>query len=159
MTDKGQGFGQATFEAAFAALQPAIVFEWPEVPEAEIQQTAGDLDRLLVLLASKTGRTKVALRRSLEEIFAVIMEPPVRPRVTRKGKDTAAPPEGGWPSSVEDLLAELEQRSASVVRELRRGMFADTKVRIRENLLLSLLIAVGLGFILGGLMHGSSRGK
>ena len=63
------------------------------------------------------------------------------------------------PAESDAMLADLEQRAAHLLRDLRGGMLNDARGKVRENVLFSLVIAIGFGFIVGVLFTGWGRGK
>lgn len=168
MADETSAFGKATFASAFSALRPLITAEWDAVDEASLTATDGDLDRVVALVAERTERTKALIRRQLEELYRVALEPASsaprggrgRARATRgdaqSGDRTG---EASGAPGVDQLLAELERRTAQIMRELRGGFFDQTRDRVRGNVFFSLLVAIGFGFIVGVLFTGSSRAK
>jgi hypothetical protein len=159
MADDSAGFGKAAFSTAFSTLQPALLAEWAELDADALAATEGDLDRVVALVAERTTRTKALVRRQLEEIFRVVSEPApssgARPH--SRGTERRAP--RGEQPGVDQLLAELEKRTAQIMRELRGGILDNTRDRVRDNIFFSLLVAIGFGFIVGVLFNGSSRGK
>ncbi|WP_017298399.1 hypothetical protein [Nodosilinea nodulosa] len=58
------------------------------------------------------------------------------------------------PSSVDQLLNELESRAEHLIAELKADMLPELEKKARGNLGTSLLIALGLGFVLGLLVGG-----
>lgn len=163
MAEDSAGFGKAAFAGAFATLQPALLAEWGELDAESLAATDGDLDRVIALVAERTTRTKALVRRQLEEIFRVVSEPipsaAARPR--GRGPDRAGDrgPGRSDPPGVDQLLAELEKRTAQIMRELRGGLLDNTRDRVRDNIFFSLLVAIGFGFIVGVLFTGSNRAK
>ncbi len=168
MADEALGFGKATFASAFASLRPVIAAEWSEVDEDALAATDGDLDRVVALIAERTARTKALIRRQLEELYRVATEPVPAAhgsargrgranRTAERGADRAG--DAATPPGVDQLLAELERRTAQIMRELRGGFFDNTRDRVRDNIFFSLIVAIGFGFIVGVLFTGSSRGK
>lgn len=142
------------FASSFKAMQAAILAEWPQVDAAGLAGTEGDLERVVVLIAEQTAHTKALVRRQLDELHRVLLAPPLRPRPAARHRD-----EGGVPESVDAMLHDLEQRAAHLLRDLRGGMLSDARGKVRENVLFSLLITLGLGFIVGVLFTGWGRGK
>ncbi len=143
------------FASAFADLQPAILAEWSQVEAAALAGTDGDLERVVSLIAEKTAHTKALIRRQLEELHRVLSAPP-RPRPSsgqraRRGE--------ALPDSVDAMLHDLEERAAHLLRDLRGNMLSDARGKVQENVLFSLIIAVGFGFIVGVLFTGWGRGK
>jgi uncharacterized membrane protein YheB (UPF0754 family) len=58
------------------------------------------------------------------------------------------------PSSVDQLLNELETRTEHLIAELKAEMLPELEKKARSNLGTSLLVALGLGFVLGLLVGG-----
>ena len=144
------------FASAFADLQPAILAEWPQVSASALAATEGDLDRVLGLLAEQTTHTKALLRRQLEELHRVLSAPPhPRPATGQRARRG----EPALHDSVDAMLHDLEDRAAELLRDLRGGMLSDARGKVRENVLFSLLVAIGFGFIVGVLFTGWGRGK
>lgn len=161
MAEDRAGFGKAAFASAFSALQPVLLAEWGELDAESLAATAGDLDRVVALIAERSSRTKVLVRRQLEEIFNVVTEP-VSAGATRaraRGGERTAERTGAGQPGVDQLLAELEKRTAQIMRELRGGFVDNTRDRVRDNIFFSLLVAIGFGFIVGVLFTGSNRAK
>jgi hypothetical protein len=129
----------ASFQGAFAALQPLILGEWPEVDAEALAATGGDLERVVALLAERTRHTRTLLNAQLAEILQVATAPP-------RQRDRGA---GGSADPTDRIIAQLEERAAELLRELRGGLVERARGKARESPLLTLLMAVGLGFILG----------
>jgi hypothetical protein len=146
-------------------LQSAILEEWSEVDAEALAATSGQFDKVVALIAERTSRTKALIRRQLDELYRLVNEPPDAEPTRRsgRGRRPAAPPSEGAASRaaahVDPLLEELERRTAQIMRELRGGLLGDARQRVRENVILSLLIAIGLGFIVGIVYTGPGRGK
>lgn len=144
------------FASAFADLQPAILAEWPQLSAAALAGTEGDLERVVGLLAEQTTHTKALIRRQLEELHRVLSTPP-QPRPPSGQRARRGDP--ALHESVDDMLHDLEERAAHLLRDLRGGMLNDARGKVRENVLFSLIIAIGFGFIVGVLFTGWGRGK
>lgn len=150
--------GKSEFASAFADLQPAILAEWPQLDAAALAATQGDLDRAVALIAEETAHTKALVRRQLEELHRVVSAPPPRPRTASPRRDRGRD-DPSVSESVDAMLADLEQRAAHLLRDLRGNMLSDARGKVRENVLFSLVIAIGFGFIVGVLFTGWGRGK
>ena len=147
---------KSEFASAFTELQPAILAEWSQVEAAALAATDGDLERVVSLIAEKTAHTKALIRRQLEELHRVLLAPP-RPRPSSGHR--ARRGEAALPDSVDAMLHDLEERAAHLLRDLRGNMLSDARGKVQENVLFSLIIAVGFGFIVGVLFTGWGRGK
>ena len=151
MTDpKDVPFSPSEFASVFKTLQPAILTEWPEVDAAALADTDGDLDSAVTLIAQHTEHTKTLVRLQLEELYRISLVVPPRHRAA-----------AGYqiPESVDALLHDLEKRAAQILRDLRGGALQDARNKVTDNLFLSLLISVGLGFIVGVFFMGRGRDK
>jgi hypothetical protein len=127
--------------------------EWPQLLEANLLATEGDLELAIAYISGETDRTQTLIRHQLHEL-ASLVEPdaPASP---------AAMPHLELPrldkSSIEGLLDDLESRTEHLIRELKAEMLPELEQRARSNLGQSLLIALGIGFVLG-LILGDKRG-
>lgn len=146
---------RATFLESWEQLAPLILSEWDQVDEESLEKTEGDLDRVVALLSERTARTKAMVRRLLFELYQVVHEQPQRTRASSRRPQA----DSGLPESVDAMVQDLERRAARVMRELRGGLLRDTSHKIHEHLLFSLLVTLGLGFIVGVLFTGSGRGR
>ena len=185
--DGAAGLSNGVFHGAFSRLSPAILEEWSTVDAPALASTGGDYDKVVALIAERTAPTKVLVRRQLEEIYRVLFSPaPVcfvwcpgraatgdRPATSDRagtiGRDAreAAAAVGdaaqgalnGALGSVDEIMEEIEKKTAKLMRELRGSFVSDARGKVRENLLFSLLVTLGLGFIIGVLFNGLTRGK
>ena len=162
-THESGTMSKAAFVAAFPALREAILGEWSELDAAALDATAGELDKVVALVAERTSHTKTLSRRQLEELFQVVMQPPAQARrgSAARARRAAAGhvPGDGDGGHVDQLLEELERRTAHIMRELRGGFLDGARSSIREHTIFSLIVSVGLGFIVGVLFTGFSRAK
>src|ERR1700712_220852 len=150
MTEPGAvPFSKGEFAKAFAEMQSAILAEWPAVDASGLAATEGDLERTVGLIVEQTKHTKALVRRQIEELYRVLYTPPHRQSAS------------GYqiPESVDTLLRDLEQRAVHILRDLRGGVLDNARNKVADNLLLSLLISVGLGFIVGVFFMGRGRDK
>jgi hypothetical protein len=161
-----EGQSKTAFTSAFSRLAPAILSEWAEVDSAALAATGGELEKVVAVIAGATGHTKALLRRQLQELYYVVTMPPLesaggkRPRPAEaEAGGFAAAASGAAAPPVDHLLEELERRTAQIMRELRGGFLGEARDRVKDNVFFSLLVAVGLGFIVGVLFTGFSRGK
>ena len=152
------------FHGAFPQLASAILEEWPQLDAESLASAHADLEKVIALVVEKTGHTKALVRRQLEEIFHIVTAPVES--VGQKGSGAAAAfvhdakaaaatvNEAAHDAlhSVEAILAQFEKRTKPLLRELRGNVLTDARDKVREHWFLSLLVTLGLGFIVGVLI-------
>ena len=154
------------FKSSFAKLLPTIEEEWPEVDHAELQATEGELSQVAAVVAAKADRTKQTIRRHLLEILANV-EAAEAARAHGNGARKHA--NGGGKGSADDApefphmedvlgaIKRLEKFAAAEAQRMGRNIGPAAETKVKENLLTSLLIALGLGFLFGFILRGSGR--
>jgi hypothetical protein len=174
--DSGAVLSKSAFADAFSTLRPAILGEWSQLDEAALAATAGDLDKVVLLVAERTAHTKALVRRQLEELYRVVTTPlpevhtaasgaghasaQTRPRRPRPAAEAEGQGQGqGQGPNLDHLIEEFERRTSHIIRELRGGFLGGARDRVRDNVFFSLLVTLGLGFIVGVLFTGGGRGK
>lgn len=164
MTDETQPSSTAeAFRAAFDAVSALIREEWREVDAAALKETAGDLEKAVALVAKATDRTKVAVRRQIEELVAVAQRSAERGAANgaaNGAKPGFAPPRPAGSIDLEDVLAavrRLEGFASDEAKRVGRSVVPGAESKIKENLWVSLLFALGLGMILGLWLNGRRR--
>lgn len=158
---------QSTFEQHFDALVPMILAEWPQLIEENLVATEGDLDLAVAYISGETDRTQTLVRRQIKELASLIaVDPPTSGKAPSHGASPSTPepnglkamgPLGVDKSSIDNLLDDLESRTENLIQELKAEMLPELEQRARSNLGQSLLIALGIGFVLG-LILGGKRG-
>ncbi len=141
---------QTTFRQHFEAMVPLLLAEWPQLIEANLLDTEGDLDLTVAYISGETDRTQTLIRRQIQELTTLV-EAAAAPITSSNGAEPSPP------SSIENLLDDLESRTEHLIQELKAEMLPELEQRARGNLGQSLLIALGIGFVLG-LILGGKRG-
>lgn len=136
--DKPWGIAADAFKRWFPKLIPLILQAWPSLDEAELRATEGDLEAVIALLAGKTGRTKIWARQQLDDIMAAV-----------DGVAASQP--------LKQFLDQLEQQVTEATAYLRRDLVKDMTGRMQGNVWVTVLVAIGLGFVAGFLVRGSGR--
>lgn len=158
--DGGSTLSKSAFAGAFSTLRPAILGEWSQVDDAALAATSGELDKVVALIAERTAHTKALVRRQLEELYRVVMIPAAEPGHTGRPRRPRAAADGdAHGANLDHLIEEFERRTSHIIRELRGGFLGGARDRVRDNVFFSLLVTLGLGFIVGVLFTGGSRGK
>lgn len=133
-----------SFKSNFAGLEAAILAEWPAVDKASLAATGGDFEQVVGVVAEKTEHTRTLVRKQLEEL--------------EKVAGTEKREEPSPKNKTEALLEAWEKKTALLAKELREKVLVDAEKRVRENVLVSLLVALGLGLLVGLFIGGGRRG-
>lgn len=165
---------RAQFHSTFGQLASVLLEEWPQLEADTLSGTSGELEKVVALIVDKTGHTKTLIRRQLEELYRVVTAPIETKTSTARSAAFAQEAHAAASSvshaaqealhTAEDILLQLEKKVGHLFRELQArklhsGVLAKTASSIREHWFLSLLSALGLGFISGILFGGLTRGK
>ncbi|MGF1516519.1 MAG: hypothetical protein ACFCVB_01755 [Nodosilinea sp.] len=153
------------FKHHFESMVPLLLSEWPQLSEKSLVATEGDLDSTVVYISGETDRTKTLVRRQINELATLVeVEAPAPDKVAANGNrasSSSLEPTGSLgvdKSSIDNLLDDLEARTENLIQELKVEMLPELEKRARGNLGQSLLIALGIGFVLG-LILGGKRGQ
>ncbi|HSM82842.1 MAG TPA: hypothetical protein VLS96_14220 [Nodosilinea sp.] len=147
---------QSAFKHHFDALVPLMLAEWPQLLEDNLVATEGDLDLAVAYISDETDRTQTLIRRQINELATLVKADAAS--LATNGSQPAEVAEAPSPSStIETLLDDLESRTEHLIQELKAEMLPELEKRARGNLGQSLLIALGIGFVLG-LILGGKRG-
>ncbi|NJL49620.1 MAG: hypothetical protein HC929_22040 [Leptolyngbyaceae cyanobacterium SM2_5_2] len=156
MSSTGSNFPDyPTFQQTFPQLVPLILEEWPQLTKDGLLATEGNLEQVIQYISCQTEHTQTLVRRHINELATLLKPTPSEegPWPTAKGSD-----EGELVSSkIDELLADLETRTEHLMQEFKAEVLPELERKARSNLGTSLLIALGLGFILG-LTFGGKRG-
>src|SRR4029079_17081905 len=142
------------FQRAFTAIAPLIREEWPDVDEGALESAGGDVDNVTTLIAAHRDRTRVAVRRQLEELHAIAVRAP-------QASSAKAASNGAASSTVDELLAavrRLEALAGTEARKVSGVLLPKAQAKVKENLWISLLIALMVGLVFGLWMNGGRRG-
>jgi ElaB/YqjD/DUF883 family membrane-anchored ribosome-binding protein len=132
---------QEKFKSSFGALQQAILGEWPVIDKDALLETAGNLEKVIDLVAETTDHTRTLVRKQIAELSE--MDTP-----KFLSRDKAA-----------EMLDRLNKRTSELVKELREKHVETAKTTMRENIFVTLFAALGIGLILGLIFGGFRRGR
>jgi len=136
-----------TFQRTFQSVVPLIREEWPTIDAAALDATAGDLDQVTALIASHADRTRVAVKRHLLELHAVAARAP-----QKNGTSTLG---AGMSKRFDDLVSAVRRLESLALEEAKKvsdKIVPKAEAKVRENLWTSLLVALGVGMVMGFLM-------
>lgn len=145
-SDEKPGNDEArSFAQVFDRVQTLIVEEWPSVSKEALAATGGDLEKVAAIVAESAGRTRALAKKQLAELASL----------ARDAKDASGDEVQRLRARFEGLVEDLEQKSQSIVKK-GDDLEREARKKVEENLWTSLLVALGLGFILG-LLSGGRR--
>ena len=124
----------AQFRERFESLLPLIQKEWPSVARSALEATRGSFEHVVEVIAEQTGRTS-SVQAQLLELVAVT---------------------GDQASRLADSLRPLEEQLEGLLDELNSNLRPKIEKPVREQPLLALGIAAGVG-LLAGLLLASGR--
>jgi hypothetical protein len=127
--------------AQLEQLVPLLCEQWPELEAEALNETEGDYERLVAVIAAKTEHTKVLVRRQLEELR----------RELAGGTDESGDELGRLKEAVELL----QRKSQDLVAYARGKLREDVK----DSPLVALFMTLGLGILIGLLLRGRGRGR
>lgn len=143
------------FKRAFAAVAPLVREEWPGLDAAALEATEGDFDRVTSLVADHTERTRIVVRRQLGELLAIAER-----SASRAVNGATVDRPKGVADQMDDVLAavrRLESFASEEAKKMSDKVLPAAEIRVRQNLWVSLLLALGFGVILGLWMNGGRR--
>jgi|SoiMethySBSTD1v2_1073268.scaffolds.fasta_scaffold2813116_1 hypothetical protein len=129
------------FSRRFEKIEPLIRDEWPAIDAGRLAQTKGDYDAVVALVAEQTKHTKTLVKKQLEEL-----------RRIAEGENGA-----GDLRAFRQLLERMQARSLEIAGYIKNQMMPEATQQVKKNFLVTVLLAVGFGFILGFFMRGGRR--
>jgi ElaB/YqjD/DUF883 family membrane-anchored ribosome-binding protein len=129
------------FAKDFARTSEFILEEWPELGVETLEATGGDLEKVIAAVSDAVGKTKATVRRQLAELH----------QLAQQSAD-----DDGVVARELRRLREMVERLESRTQDLA-DLPKEARQRVEENLWTSLLVALGLGFLLGLLTRGGGR--
>lgn len=139
----------AAFSKSFPSVKPLISAEWPAVDEAALDATGGDYQEVVDLVVRQTEQDPELVERQLAELQQVAAEEAPAPSGT--AEKTQRP--------MHEALRTMQSKMNEVADYVRKQLVDDARTRARDNFLVTLLMAIGLGFIVGFVLRGLGRGR
>jgi len=154
-TDAAEGFAKA-----FPALQPLICAEWAQVDAKALAATDGDYDEVVARGVSATEHSKTRVNRHLDERLEIAGEDQAKAPAGDRGAAAGDNVLGAAQRSLQEALRVLQAKANEVAEYIRKQALGDAKTKIEQHpLLVTVLMAIGLGMILGFLLRGPGRDR
>ncbi|MBM4375056.1 MAG: hypothetical protein FJ095_08230 [Deltaproteobacteria bacterium] len=143
MSDDPTAATSSSPEMSFERLARLVREEWPAIDATALSQTNGDEEKLVELVAKTTGHTRALVRAQVAEL-----------RRLSRGERLRS-----WLADLDadDLVRRASSRAKELARDLEGQAVEEASRRIKQNPLTSLLLALGLGLLLGIFIGGSRR--
>lgn len=109
-----------------------------------LEQTQGDYDLVVALIATETEHSKALVKKQLDELASVS---------DGNGKTTDEV------RRLRQMVERLQHKSQDVANYVKKQMMTDARDQVGKNPLAALLMAVGFGIVLGFLLRGLGRGR
>lgn len=133
----------SAFNAPIEALRALILREWPQLDAEAVNAAGGDRATLAQLVADATDHTRAWAENQLREL-----------------DELAAAQRRPFADRLDHVLRQLEGRAEDAASRVKQEVVPQAEQKIKENLLTSLLIVLGFGFLVGLLVGGSiGRGR
>jgi hypothetical protein len=126
----------AAFKRDFAKVEPLALEEWPSLDRKALAATEGEVEKVVALVADATPHTKPIVRAKLSELLAV---------ATRESNGAA----DALGDSFHAALDRIEKRVAKLSADAKASALPAVKAFAKDHLLLTLLVVLGFGFLLG----------
>ena len=137
-------------------LIPLMLEEWPQLSGEALENIVDDPEATVIYIATHTEHTRTLVRRHLEELASLRHAEP-EPEPEPETEVTQVDPAEPLPSTIDQLLGELEDRTDQLIQDFKAEMLPELEKKARRNLGTSLLMALGFGVIVG-LLLGGKRG-
>jgi ElaB/YqjD/DUF883 family membrane-anchored ribosome-binding protein len=122
---------QVLFRERFESLLPTIQREWPEVARHTLESTRGSLDHVVDVISRQTGTATSGVKEQLVELLHST---------------------GQRATHVAESLKPLEDQLERLLDELNSTLRPKIEKPVREQPLVALAAAAGVGLILGLLL-------
>jgi ElaB/YqjD/DUF883 family membrane-anchored ribosome-binding protein len=140
------GVTKEQFKSSFDDLEPLILEEWPDIERDALDDTGGEYDKVVELVAKRTERTKTFVKRQLDELSQI-------------ARDRPASVEGRLQRLLTRLESKTQEISTEVSSYVKQTMLPTAEAKVRDHLLLSMIVTACLGFLFGFLSRGSGRDR
>ena len=118
------------------SLIPLIKEKWPNIAQQTLETTKGSIDDLVEVIASHSGTSAVGIKRQLFEIIDSIRE-------------------NNW--EISEKIEPLESQLEDLLEELSKTLKPKIETPIRKKPILSIVIAAGIGLLLGTLLNSGRK--
>ena len=118
------------------SLIPLIKEKWPTIAQQTLEATKGSIDDLVEVIANSTGTSAIRIKSQLYEIIDSIRE-------------------NNW--EISEKIEPIESQLEELLEELNNTLRPKIESPIRKKPLLSIVIAAGIGLLIGTLLNSGRK--
>ena len=118
------------------SLIPLIKEKWPNIAQHTLDATKGSIDDLVEVIASHSGTSVIGIKSQLFEIIDSIRE-------------------NNW--EISEKIEPIESQLEELLEELNNTLRPKIESPIRQKPLLSIVIAAGIGLLIGSLLNSGRK--
>lgn len=135
------GVSKEEFKSSFSELEPLILEEWPELEHGALEGTGGDYEKVVTLVSQETELPRTRVRKHLRELAEM------------------APAKKSAEKRLHKLISNLEAKTNEISGYVKETMLPSAEEKVRDHLLVSLLVSTCFGFLIGFIFRGLGRGR
>ena len=135
----------ATLLLGWELIRPCLAAKWPAVDEQSLEQTEGDRDAVVALVASRTQHTRTLVRRHLDALQAQMA---AEEGALVVAEDGAMVLDSDQEEQITELCGTVKKGKLELT-EFARKLPGIVKEKLHAKWLISLAASLGVGFVLG----------
>ena len=131
-----EGISEKWLREKIDRLIPIIKEKWPSIAQKTLENAKGSIDDLVGVIASHTGTPTGGIKNQLFEIVDSIQE-------------------NNW--DISEKIQPIENQLEELLDELNQTLRPKIENPIRKKPILSIMIAAGIGLLIGSLINSENK--
>ena len=150
--DTTQALSPDTFKLFFDRLKPDILTTWPQLSAESLTTTKGSLEAVIKQISAQTGQPQNVIQERLSVLFEQCQT------LTKEGQ-TGEQQMGQISSEIDQLVKRILQRTEAAIAQLNAEALPELKNTVHTYPAASLIGALGVGFLIGFTVRGTSHDR